>query len=191
MNTQAIYLHGFNSGFNPEKKSIKQISTIFYKVVGRTTNYLDEQDVERLTNFIKQTISDFNGETIIIGTSLGGFFARYFANQFKLRCILINPAVDPHYSIKRAIGKNTNYFTKEVYEITESAVEKLQLYSTVLHSDCLMILATDDDVVPYELPLSKYGQNSKVVLTCGGHRMECINNILPEIDGFCNRIPIK
>lgn len=188
--TQLIYFHGFNSGFDVNHPKIKALNNIVDRIVGRTTNYLDKNDVEQLIKFIDDAIQSFPGETILIGTSLGGYFARFFADFFKLRVITLNPAVNPQVSLMRALGENKNYLTGESYIVTKSDVEQLAAYSVKSVDDSLMVLATDDEVIPYELPLQLYGKTCKVVLTTGGHRLENLNMILPDIVGFINRPPI-
>jgi predicted esterase YcpF (UPF0227 family) len=186
---QIIYLHGFNSGFDRQNQKIKDLSLIVDRVLGFTINYLESGDVSGLDILIKSLSDNYNGETILVGTSLGGYFARHFSAKYKLRTILINPAVDPHISLRKAIGDITNYFTGLEYYVTSEAVAALSKYDTSKTEDTLMILATDDDVVPYQSSLNRYGAECKVILTNGGHRLNDLNNVIAEITAFINRLP--
>jgi predicted esterase YcpF (UPF0227 family) len=185
---QFFYLHGFNSGFDPSAKKIRDLSQLG-QVVGATVNYLDLKEVISLELKILEAVEQFDGETILVGTSLGGYFARYFSEKIGLRAIVMNPAVDPHLSLTRAIGEQTNYFTQQKYVVTPGGVQLLERYQTEHPYDTLMILATDDEVIPYKKAIERYGATSKTVLTTGGHRMEDLNKVLGEIQRFINRLP--
>lgn len=187
--TQLFYLHGFNSGFDPKNQKIKELKKLADVVTGRTTNYLHKLDVVELESTIKSAVEGFDGETILVGTSLGGYFARYFSKELGLRCIIINPSVDPSMSLARAIGEQTNYLTGQTYEVTKAQVEQLASYSVSVTEDCLMILCTDDDVIDYKKPLKRYGQGAKVVITTGGHRLESLNTVSDDIQTFINMMP--
>ena len=51
------------------------------------------------------------GDRLFIGSSLGGFYASYFAEKFDSKAVLINPASNPYLGMKMYLGKNTNYST--------------------------------------------------------------------------------
>lgn len=188
--TQLFYLHGFNSGFDPSAQKIKDLGQLG-TVTGVTVNYLDLKEVIALELKILEAVEQFDGETILVGTSLGGYFARYFSEKIGLRAIIMNPAVDPHISLMRAVGEQINYFTRQKYVVTQGGVQLLERYQAVTPCDTLMILATDDEVIPYEKSLEKYGATCKTVLTTGGHRLEDLNNVLGEIQRFINRLPVN
>lgn len=187
---QIIYLHGFNSGFDVNNQKIVDLSSIVDSVVGYTVNYLDQSEVRQLEFQIAEHVASFDGETIVVGTSLGGYFARYFSAKFKIRAILINPATNPCESLMRVADTTiTNYFTKLDYYVSADAVCRLSIYETPSIEDALMILATDDTIIPYEKSLALYGNFCKVVLTTGGHRLINLNNVIAEITAFTNRLP--
>jgi len=187
--TQFIYLHGFNSGFNPDAMKSQQLAELSGSpIVGFSINYLNPIEVQQLKDLISNCITEFDGETIIVGTSLGGYFARYFSNRFSTRCILLNPAVKPYNSLMRAVGSQTNYFTGEEYTVHSASIADLVLYETQDVPDTLMILAYDDEVIPYELPRDAYPE-CKAVLTLGGHRLKDLNSVSAEITAFINRLP--
>jgi len=57
----------------------------------------------------------------LVGSSLGGFYATYFAEQYNLKAVLINPAVHAHQLITPGYWKNEltgeeTYFTPMMQE---------------------------------------------------------------------------
>lgn len=190
--TAFIYLHGYNSGFDPENPKVKAFASLGI-VHGRTTNYLDSADVDKLGSFIKKLITDASvkDELVLLGTSLGGYFAQYFAYMYCLRSIIVNPATAPAESLKRATGRNTNFFTGEEYDVTETQVITLQKYFTAPSKNgTLVILATDDELLDYRVAQAAFKDTAHVVLTDGGHRLNDLSKVLSEISRFVNSIPV-
>lgn len=194
MNTILVYLHGFNSAFDPCDPKIVSLDRVA-ATVGLTTNYLDPVEVKKLDDFIAN-LDTGTEEIILVGTSLGGYFARYFAKKHKLRCIIINPATKPFVTLHRSVGENINFKTGEKYSVSESDVLRLIDYNTVgpTGSGCLAILATDDELLDYRdavSVLTDFGGGAEIVLTTGGHRLSDINSHLTAITAFVNSFPVS
>lgn len=183
--TKIFYLHGFNSGFDPSIEKVKLLETIA-PVEGRTTDYLNPSDVAVLKESIR-IACDSSDEVVLVGTSLGGYFARYFAECFKLRAVLINPAMEPYKSLP--LGKMKNFFTGQERVVVKEEVEATEMYKAVEHTDSLTILSTDDEVLDYKVAEKALSKISKIVLTSGGHRMNDINKELVYIQNFIDRVP--
>jgi predicted esterase YcpF (UPF0227 family) len=185
-----IYLHGFNSGFDKNAEKIKSLETVA-PVVGKTVDYTNPSDVASLEQFIKSKDST-KDEVILIGTSLGGYFARYFAKKFKMRCILLNPALKPEATLSKFLGKNKNYITGKTNELTEKDIESLKKYkvSGSTGSGMLTILATDDELIDHHDTHKELKKHSDVHHTTGGHRMNDITSQIPKIQKFVDSFPV-
>jgi len=99
---------------------------------------------------------EMNTEGIIclIGTSLGGFYARYLASVYKLRAILINPVLNPSGHMKKYVGKElTNFKTGKRFVFTKQDVKTLELMEKEIRNNIdedsvyLPVLATNDEVI--------------------------------------------
>ncbi|MEO7729051.1 MAG: YqiA/YcfP family alpha/beta fold hydrolase, partial [Burkholderiales bacterium] len=62
----------------------------------------------------------------LVGSSLGGFYATWLAEQFGLRAVLVNPAVRPYQLLAGHVGRQKNFHTGEEYEFTLQHVEELR-----------------------------------------------------------------
>ncbi len=119
-------------------------------------------------------------QLLFVGTSLGGFWANYFAQKYKVPCVLINPVIYPNKTMERRIGVNIRQFA----ETTNSSA----VLTDVLHqfSDLEawvstnidptlvnLFLATDDKILDCNDTLVDLSTpNSCVIKNSGGHRFE-------------------
>lgn len=113
---------------------------------------------------------------VFVGTSLGGFYAKYMSTKLVERAVLVNPATNPAKSLLAFVGDNTNYTTSGVFTLTEEHLEKLQLMQDELaefpfYPKIDLFLAKDDTVLPYTEALCDLPEpNSVTVFEDGGHR---------------------
>jgi predicted esterase YcpF (UPF0227 family) len=182
------YLHGFNSGFNPDAQKVKSLEKLGI-VKGVTVNYLIPSEVEALKHSIEADAK--LDEVVLVGTSLGGYFARYIGAELKLRTILLNPSLNPYTSLLNYAGWPVkNFLTKESFMVEADAVAYLKKYEVLADApDTLLVLATDDEVIDYQLAYKKLDGSCKIVLTTGGHRLEDVNKMLEHIEHFINTLP--
>ena len=94
-NLLVIYLHGFNSSPDSYKAGLLKKALakekIEYLVPG-----LPPIPVEAV-NIIEILIDRYGSRQIVlIGSSLGGYYAFYFTEKFNLHAVLINPVIRPY-----------------------------------------------------------------------------------------------
>jgi len=119
-----LYIHGFNSTGNGTKSEAIKKTFSQYKVLTPTFNYKDFNSV------VKQLHSLFvvNKIDVAVGTSLGGFLALYCASKYKVKCVAINPVTQPSETLKKMLGENRNYVSKERYIMTEADLAKYKTF---------------------------------------------------------------
>ena len=118
----AVYIHGFNSGLKPNKLEklsnvLNTDSDIVYIVHG--VQWDSELDYRTNFNSLVEQINQFDNEVLLIGCSLGGFYARQIGNVIGCNVVLINPVVDPQLQLRCLIGQHTNYVTGKTYTFTQ------------------------------------------------------------------------
>jgi|TARA_Y100000310_G_C20587990_1_gene766459 hypothetical protein len=89
-----LYLHGYKSSSGCEK--VKWLQGEGHHVVNPQINYDDKRCFLKLFEFMSTPISMFYYQKIdlIIGSSMGGYFAYELGKHFDIEVILFNPAFD-------------------------------------------------------------------------------------------------
>ncbi len=65
------------------------------------------------------------GRPLLVGSSLGGYYATHLAERHGLRALLINPAVRVQRYFARYLGPQHNYYSGESWELTAAHVAAL------------------------------------------------------------------
>src|SRR3954466_2793382 len=119
-----VYLHGFNSSPQSHKARVLQ-------------SYLAEQGLGAryacpalppLASDALAAVNDLLTKSsaravCFVGSSLGGFYATYFAEKHDARAVLLNPAIEPHVGLRAYLGPQQNLYTGAPYELTERHLE--------------------------------------------------------------------
>lgn len=171
-----IYLHGFASKGN-SAKSAALVSEFGADAVYAPDLPIDPDDTIKVVSSIVRSVNSY--PIIFVGTSLGGFWANYFAQKFDASCVIVNPSVTPEVTMASRVGKlQPNYSTGEDITVTDEIVTKFQKYkdeAMALYNGALvnLFLAKDDNIIDYQQVLQylKY-YNSLTVTDDGGHRYD-------------------
>jgi uncharacterized protein len=125
---------------------------------------------------------------LLVGSSLGGYYATWLAERHDLRAALINPAVAPHATLGRQfLGPHTNLYTGERYDFTEAQVgtlAKLQVTALSKPSNFLLLLQTGDEVLDYRLAVDYYRGATQIVMEGGNHAFAGFADVLPDLLAF-------
>ena len=122
-----LYLHGFLS--SPQSKKAQQ--TLRYcKQRGMGENVL----IPQMRHGPAQTMAELkviveaqdSRRLVLIGSSLGGFYATYLAEEYGFPAALINPAVRPFELWQEHLGQHRNYYTDEIHTVTKKHIEELK-----------------------------------------------------------------
>ena len=171
-----VYIHGFNS--SPESFKAKCFEQFLIE------NHPDEQFiVPRLSDLparamvtLTDLINQHRDEKIaLIGSSLGGFYATWLSQQYHLKAVLINPAVNPQELLVDFLGTNKNFYTGEEYEFTTEHIVQLDTVTTnnIYSPELLMVLLqSGDEVLDYRLAEKKYSATRLIVETGGDHSFQ-------------------
>ncbi|EXI91970.1 MAG: esterase YqiA [Candidatus Accumulibacter sp. BA-94] len=132
-------------------------------------------------------LSDAEGETTLVGSSLGGYYAAWLAEKHDLRAVLINPAVMAPELLSGLVGKHSNFHTGESFDFTDEHVNELRLLESpqVTAERYLLLVETGDEVLDYRQALQRYAGSRQIVIDGGDHSFLAFPRLLPQIIEFC------
>ena len=147
-NRSILYLHGYDSSSQGEKpKLLREM----YKENRLLIPDLPLDPLECMT-LSEDTLRTASNDTIIIGASLGGFYAYYLASKFKKDCLLINPVYQPALEAKKLLEMEEN---PEKKKMIMKAANMYLTYMSNLNSlkhpaNCFVALGTKDEKIDPE-----------------------------------------
>ena len=175
-----LYIHGFASCGNSKKTRL--LTQTFEKVLSPNIPV----DPDEAISFIQKLILD-NDVSTIIGSSLGGFYAAYFAEKFQIKAILLNPSTQPFLTLAPYVGTNEFFCNGEPFQWTREHVNKLFSYSISKDSikvPLLVLLQKGDEVLDYTKAAEFYENYQVIVQEGGNHRFENLDEYLDMIREF-------
>jgi predicted esterase YcpF (UPF0227 family) len=178
--SKILYLHGFGSCGEGNKSGALRAYFGEEKILSPDLPYAP-QDV---ITYIEKLIAN-EKVTLLIGSSLGGFYATYFAEKFSLPAVLLNPSVTPWQTLEKHIGWQERFCDGEVFELKAVYLQQMKSMRVNPQSGYyLVLLQSGDEVLDYRMAKSFY-QEHKVVVEYGGtHRFENITWYLSMIEAF-------
>lgn len=136
---------------------------------------------------VERLISE-NDQVVLMGSSMGGFYAAYLSQVFSLPAVLINPVVNANGLFDGLVGVELeNVYTGEQYQLSLDDLELLRDMESqplVLPNLIFNCLETGDEVLDYRLAEKKYKICQQKVIQGGDHRFQNFEQCLPEILGF-------
>lgn len=123
---------------------------------------------------------------LLMGSSLGGYFATYLAEKHQLKAVLINPAIRPFDLLVDYVGQQENPYTKEVYQVTEEHMYQLKslFCERISQKQYMVMVQTGDEVLDYQQAVDKYQDCQLIVQPDGNHSFVNYNDMLPTIMKF-------
>lgn len=182
-----VYLHGFNSGGASQKA--RWLRAHLAPIAVLAPDYPAHRAVEAET-FLRQWIADARAtqradRLLLIGSSLGGFWAQALAPVLHAGLVLINPAVRPQHDLLRAVGENVNEATGERYVLTTAEVAALGDHAIAQCNPrvpTLLLLDENDEVLDYRVARDLYRScGETIIFSAGSHRFDHLPEALPAI----------
>ncbi|MGB1092410.1 MAG: YqiA/YcfP family alpha/beta fold hydrolase, partial [Oceanobacter sp.] len=124
------------------------------------------------------------GSALVIGSSLGGFYATHLVETIGGDGVVINPAVNPHLLFKHYIGSNRHYYTGEVHQLEERHLNQLAQISHARISkpeNLLVMLQTGDQTLDFRHAEKLYKNCNCIIEEGGSHTFDGYKDWLPEI----------
>lgn len=182
-----VYLHGFNSSPASHKA---QVLKSYLDQRGLGAGYacpaLPDTPAEAVRT-VERTIAGCEPRALtLIGSSLGGYYATWFAEKLGCRAVLLNPAITPHVGLAAFLGPQRNLHTGAPYELTRAHLEGWRglMVERIDPEKYLLLLETGDEVLDWREAARRYEGARTVIRQGGDHSLQCFPEMIPRILAF-------
>ncbi|AXE32632.1 hypothetical protein DK842_08295 [Chromobacterium phragmitis] len=184
-----VYLHGFNSG----PQSLKAGETAAWlrehaPDISLHCPRLSPHPAEAIRQ-AEQLLSGLPADALLIGSSLGGFYATHLAERHGLPAALINPAVRPDRDLERFRGEQTNPYTGEVYTLGNDDLRALLAQKTDAPDNgrYWLLLGSRDETLDWREAAVHYRHSRQTVFNGDDHRLNNWPKVLPQVVAWGRR----
>ena len=188
-----LYLHGFRS--SPHSFKARLIGERM-QALGRADDYRCPQlpaSPAAAIALARQQLDQIDRSTLtLIGSSLGGYYATWLAEQLGCRAVLLNPAIQPARDLHHHIGVRTQYHTDAPFEFKSNYLAELQALTIgqiTQPSRYLLLAATGDEVLDWHEMVDHYPGAQQHVIVGSDHGISNFTDYLDEVMAFCNHAP--
>jgi predicted esterase YcpF (UPF0227 family) len=169
-----MYLHGFASAFDIENDKVRyllqkgRLTPVHYNSCADYTTNID--------TLINKVID--NDIDLLIGCSLGGFYALEIASVLKkVFAVALNPAYKPHLGLQKYVGKNTNFKTGDIETLTSKVVASYPQNGVACPKNGLVLIEKGDEVINWDESrayFSKHDTTQFGTFNGGNHRFSSL-----------------
>ena len=187
-----IYLHGFGSSGNAFKARLIKRLYPDIPIYSPDLPFEPAKAIALLNTYIGQKIR--KDRCLLIGSSLGGFYALHLNAVFNVPAILLNPTVQPIKDLKKRIETEKD-FNHNLHEGWKNEYRKQM--STLNHkpeeiqnSNVSVYLNRDDEILDYKIAQQYFEKvGCKLIMSnTGGHVFLNFTKILPEIIDYYHNL---
>lgn len=191
MTTSILYLHGLNS--SPDSLKASQLTRAMARL-----GWSDRLRVPALQHHPREAIAALDaliaelGRPVLVGSSLGGYYATHLAERHGLKALLINPAVSPHRLFDGHLGPQTNPYSGETWELTQDHVDALAELEVPAPKDAQRYqvwLQTADETLDYRHAQTYYRGCALRIQAGGDHGFQGFAERLPALLHFAGFDP--
>ncbi|NCW38420.1 MAG: esterase [Proteobacteria bacterium] len=187
MSNTILYFHGFKSSSDSGKA--QEFKKFIENKTSQTKIIIPDlkDDFKEAHKQIEGLIDKNSPNILYMGSSLGGYYALYFAQLYKSKSVLINPAIPPLKDFEIHLGKNENYATGNKFTISKddiSYVRSLHHKKILEPKNNLILLESGDEILNY-VESSSYFRGSYIDIFYGGnHSYTSIKEKFTKIKDF-------
>ena len=124
----------------------------------------------------------------IVGSSLGGFYATWLAEQLGCRAVLLNPAVHPARDLAAHLGENTQWHDPESSFVFEAAyvddLRAMEVAHITQPERYFAVIAKGDEVLDWQEMTAHYPGVSLKLLETGDHALSDYDQHLDAVLAF-------
>jgi len=175
-----LFLHGFSSCGKGNKSTALKAYFGAEHIIAENLPYAPLEAIAEIEKLLHTENID-----LLIGSSLGGFYATYLAEKHGLKAVLLNPSTQPWQTLLPYVGWQKRFCDDEVFEFKRSDIEAFKtLEIKPAKGNYLVLLQSEDELLDYTKAQSLYNTHKVVVEYGGNHRFENIDAYMSMIEKF-------
>ena len=194
--THLLYLHGFRS--SPLSMKARMVGEFVHREHPGITWWCPQlpPSPRAAAALVRQGTADWPFDrTAVVGSSLGGFYARWFALQTGCRAVLLNPASFPARDLSDHIGEQTTWqnpeerfffepaFVDEL-RVLEADIARLAPLNPVTPDRLMAIVAKGDAVLDWREMQALCAGGDIRLLEGGDHAISDFEAHMDAVFGF-------
>jgi predicted esterase YcpF (UPF0227 family) len=189
--TLLVYLHGFRSSPRSSKavmtgEGIKAISSPENLIEWYCPQLLasPKESMAMVEDHINRTGAD---RIVVVGSSLGGFYANYLAEKYDCKAVVLNPAVRAARELAPHVGMMTAYDSDEPFDFRPEYIDELrslQVEKISNPSRYFLIAAKGDELLDWQEMVGFYPGAKHLVLEGSDHGIADYADHLPQVLKF-------
>jgi len=186
-----VYLHGFRSSPRSNKAvmtgdALKALSTNINPIEWYCPQLLasPKKSMEMVIDHIERSKAD---EVVVIGSSLGGFYANFLAEKYGCKAVVLNPAVRAPRELAPHVGMMTAYDSDEPFDFRPEYIDELsalQVEAITNPSRYFLMAAKGDELLDWKEMVDFYSGAHQLVLEGGDHGISDYSKYLPQVLTF-------
>jgi predicted esterase YcpF (UPF0227 family) len=137
---------------------------------------------------IQAAVADWPRETsVVIGSSLGGFYTNYLAERYGCKGIALNPAVRAGRELAPHVGMMTAYDSEEPFDFRAEYIDELnrmQIESITLPERYLLLAATGDELLDWREMAAFYPGAQQIIIQGSDHGIGNYSDYLGAVINF-------
>lgn len=190
-----LYLHGFTSG--PQSRKVQALATrmaergLADRLICPQLAASPATSIALAENIIREQMRA--GATVtLVGSSQGGYFATWLAEQYGLKAVLVNPAVVAALELERYLGPQTWLYSGEPFEFTRQHIVELRALEVLRLADpgrYWLLVEEGDQTLDYRQAVCRYAGAKQTVLPGGDHSFTRWDDYLDQIIAFAGHGP--
>lgn len=184
-----VYLHGFRSSPASRKATLLREAMA---ARGRAGDYvcpaLQASPARAVAEVLELVAGAPRATLALIGSSLGGYYATWLAEQVGCRAALLNPAIRPQDDLADHLGTQPVYFSQERIEFRREYLAELVAIDTPVITRperYFLLAATGDAVIDFRTMIGKYRGARTRVIDGSDHELSDFAAYIDEVLAFC------
>lgn len=185
-----VYLHGFRSSPESTKgRLLKEAMAARGLAADYLAPALDPSPAHAIAQ-IEALCADIPPEQLaVIGSSLGGYYATWIAQQRGCRAVLLNPGIHAARDLSLYVGQQTLFHDpSQTFDFKASFIDELAAIDTPVLTQLeryFLVAATGDEVLDWREMVSKYAGAQMKIIAGSDHGLSDFQDYLDDVLAFC------